>query len=243
MLARAGHRMTITEDGEATLRCLMQSGLDLAFVDIRIPFVDGIELTARIRSSDDPSVANLPIVALSAGACGEDRAEEVGMNDDVTKPAPRDGIADAVDPAGKDAHRSTGTAAAVDLEPVPEVLDRRIFEQQRATFGDQRLLRFLTMLAEELGRRRVAIDESADRESRMELGQHAHAIASAAGNLGFRRLMSLGGAFERAVGSLPVEELAATLDAFRRAIDDTTTSVTALQVELERRQKDGHAAG
>jgi len=257
MLAHAGHQVITAPDGETALRLLTQHRFDLAFVDIQMPFMDGIELTRRIRASDDPSVAHLPIVALSAAAYGEDRtrAETAGMNDYVTKPATRDDIAAAVarvragrakvGPASAEPVAATPAAAEpVPVEaPAPSPLDRAEFEVQRETFGDERLLRFLGMLEAELGRRVAAIDDATARDDRAELGQHAHAIASASGNLGFRYLMGLGRALEHDVETMSPEALAGALDELHRSIADAIAEIAKVSAELDADRRDERAAG
>lgn len=232
-LPRAGHRVTTADDGEAALRCRGRAAFDLAFIDIQMPFMNGFELTRRIRASNDPAVAGLPIVALSAAAYGENRtrAQEAGMSDYVTKPATREDIAAAV--ARVRAGAPAADAATESASP-PPVLDQDAFDQQRATFGDTRILRFLGMLAEEMERRRTALDEAAGRAARIEIGQHAHALASAAGNLGFRQLMDLARALERVVATMTPDELAAALDELRRSMTDSAAMIATLTAELER---------
>lgn len=253
MLARAGHQVVTAPDGDTALRLLAQNRFDLAFVDIQMPFMDGIELTRCIRASEDPSVAHLPIVALSAAAYGEDRtrAETAGMNDYVTKPATRDDIAAAV--ARVRAGQATGEPAegpaATTVEPAPAevsppaALDRAEFEIQRETFGDERLLRFLGMLEAELGRRVAALDDAAARDARSEIGQHAHAIASASGNLGFRYLMGLGRSLEHEIATMSPEALAAALDELRRSIADAFAEIAKVSAELDTGGSDERAAG
>ncbi len=231
-LDRESRRLRIEAERLAATARVRSRFLAMTSHEIRVPWVDGIELTRRIRASDDQAVARLPIIALSAGASGEQRigAEGVGMDEDVTKPASREDIAAAVARVRDKTDAEAGSPDRSDAEPHP--LDLQAFEQQRSTFGDERILRFLGMLAEELERRRVAIDDSAGRDARLELGQHAHAIASAAGNLGFRPLMDLGRAFERSVTTLSAEEFPAALQAFRSAMADAAVAVAALRAEI-----------
>lgn len=135
-----------------------------------------------------------------------------------------------------------GAARHDSAPPEPEVLDREAFDAQHAIFGDDRMLRFLAMLASELDRRLVEIGESAGRNARAELAQHAHAVASAAGNLGFRHLMEFSRVLERRVAGLPPEELDSALDELRRSIADASTTIAALRAEIEAR-RDRRAAG
>ncbi len=61
---------------------------DLILMDIQMPVMDGYRATNAIRELEDPTLANIPIVALSANAFDEDRKKsmESGMNAHLSKP-------------------------------------------------------------------------------------------------------------------------------------------------------------
>lgn len=71
--------LTTTQSPGATL-------FDAVLMDVQMPVMDGYEATARIRK--DLGLADLPIIALTAGALSEERrrAEAAGMNAFLTKP-------------------------------------------------------------------------------------------------------------------------------------------------------------
>jgi len=243
LLSREGHHVTAVEDGEAALRCLEAARFDLALIDIQMPFMDGLELTRHIRAAIDPVTARLPIVALSAAAYGEDRerARAAGMDGYVTKPATRDDIADAI--ARVRALRGTN------LPPDPSqaldavVVDLGVLDEQRATFGAERLRRFLALLRDELSRRRTALEAAAHEGDRAGLALHAHAVASAAGNLGFNTLLELGRRMESEFPDLADAEIPAALDRLYAAIDAATGTITALDAELANGRVGKLAAG
>ena len=60
----------------------------VVLMDIQMPVMDGYEATKAIRNMDNRIVANVPIVAMTANAFGEERkrAFACGMNGYVTKP-------------------------------------------------------------------------------------------------------------------------------------------------------------
>jgi signal transduction histidine kinase/CheY-like chemotaxis protein len=87
MLTKGGHRVTLAHNGrEALEKFLASSGqVDLIFMDVQMPRMDGMEATRRIREN---GFAAIPIVAMTANAMRGDREKclEAGMNDFVTKP-------------------------------------------------------------------------------------------------------------------------------------------------------------
>ncbi len=61
---------------------------DMILMDVQMPFMDGLEASDKIRELEDPELANLPILAMTANAFAEDRDECLahGMNDYIAKP-------------------------------------------------------------------------------------------------------------------------------------------------------------
>ncbi len=57
-------------------------------MDIQMPEMDGYEATIAIRGLDDPALANIPILAMTANAFKEDEeaAMEAGMQAHIAKP-------------------------------------------------------------------------------------------------------------------------------------------------------------
>ena len=60
----------------------------LILMDVQMPVMNGYDAARAIRALENPKLASIPIVAMTANAFDEDRrlALESGMNDHVTKP-------------------------------------------------------------------------------------------------------------------------------------------------------------
>lgn len=81
----------VVHDGEECVHTMevMPSGYYAAvLMDIQTPVIDGYEATRLIRSMEDPEKNGIPIIAMTANAFAEDRAQafEARMNDFLANP-------------------------------------------------------------------------------------------------------------------------------------------------------------
>ena len=91
ILTESGFVMETAEDGSIAVDMVQKSTpgyYDLILMDVQMPIMNGYDATRAIRKLDDPVLANIPVVAMTANAFDEDRknAMESGMNDHVAKP-------------------------------------------------------------------------------------------------------------------------------------------------------------
>jgi CheY-like chemotaxis protein len=85
--------------GEEALEYLQEHPIDVVLMDFRMPGMDGIEATRRIRQgSAGEQAAHLPVLGLTANAYIEDRQQclEAGMSDVLTKPIERQALIKAI---------------------------------------------------------------------------------------------------------------------------------------------------
>lgn len=78
--------LDIANNGLEALEKVKLQSYDLVFMDIQMPFLDGFEVTRRIRR--DIGKKELPIIAMTANASNEDRENciQAGMDDFISKP-------------------------------------------------------------------------------------------------------------------------------------------------------------
>lgn len=92
LLSSKGALVDIVHSGQEAINYLIKQSVDIVFMDVSMPIMDGYETTQRIRAL--PYGNQVPIIALTAHAiAGErERCLEAGMNDYLTKPYSLDHI-------------------------------------------------------------------------------------------------------------------------------------------------------
>jgi len=91
ILEEAGFQVETAKNGQQAVEKVAQSRpgyYQLALMDVQMPVMNGYEATRRIRGLEDPELANLPILAMTANAFEEDKQEALsaGMNGHIAKP-------------------------------------------------------------------------------------------------------------------------------------------------------------
>jgi signal transduction histidine kinase/DNA-binding response OmpR family regulator len=183
-LRSAGHAVTEVADGEAAVREAQTRQFDVILTDMRMPVIDGLETTRRIRALPG-HLGRTPIVlvtadlaALQRGASGQD-----GFDLCVMKPLTRPELLDAVD-------------AAARLTPVPEVddpdspvLDPFILAQLCDSLGEATVDTHFRAAATRIEALLVLL-RSPDATSGPEVRDAVHDLVGVAGMMGMTALSS-----------------------------------------------------
>ena len=242
ILERAGHDFRIVANGEEFLDILKEQTFDIALLDLHMPVMGGVE-AAKLTRFMAPGSPRMPIVALTADATREARAEceEAGMDACLTKPIDTQKLFDLFEtlvPGGGAVRRSSGEGAPgaegetteampEDLE-VPPSLDPRYLRELSDLGGSSDFVvrlawTFLKGSKEKVrGLERAVADR--DLEKAREL---AHALKGNSGQIGALALMLAcerfsgiaAGELERN-GEAYLEEVKEELSRARTALDE-----------------------
>jgi CheY-like chemotaxis protein len=87
-LNQLGAQVDEADTGMQAVEACRINHYDLILMDIHMPNMDGLEATRRIRTLEDSANSVVPVIALTADAMNQERAQylDAGMNDHLSKP-------------------------------------------------------------------------------------------------------------------------------------------------------------
>lgn len=222
LLEMEGARCQTVESGQAAIDTLKAApdGFDLVLMDVQMPDLNGIDATRAIRV--ELALADLPIVALTAGALPSqrERAMQAGMNDFLTKPFELDTLVAT-------ARRWAGQAIGANQPPISRVLVETqaafpsiegidVAAASRRLLGDRALfLSSLGLLRDEFANVADEVRAALARQDLDAARQRMHKLRGGAGNL----------------SAVEVSELAERLEAAYEAGDASAGEADLRQLE------------
>jgi len=229
-LGAAGHRATLASNGEEALAAAAADDFDVILMDVRMPGMDGLEATQRIRALDGPR-GRVPIVALTAQVFTAqiEACRVAGMDSHVAKPFDKDTLLAAVVGAFRRGHAPGATPPTPSPAPEagPQVVNSDAFQRTVSALTEATLKQYLgsVIQASETLLRDLRDPDSLSRDGQA-LADAAHSLAGSASVFGFERLAAASQQLENGLqaGSPQVADLAgiliAAIEATLREIDD-----------------------
>ncbi|MBN9420466.1 MAG: response regulator [Candidatus Eremiobacteraeota bacterium] len=225
MLTLRGIQVCHAATALEAMDCLRRQEFDLAFMDVQMPGIDGLEATRRIRA--DGTLRQIPIVAMTANAMLGDRERclQAGMTDYLSKPIDPLALHDILEKylgplsqlplcslEGWDGDETIETRAALDRLGGNLPLYLRLLAQ----FDDRN-----RNLVSSLQR---ALEEGLDEAVR----GLAHTLKGSADNLGIVQVARLAGQLEQ-LSPTSEAERAALLPRLQAELDRALESIRALR--------------
>ncbi|MGI9547579.1 MAG: ATP-binding protein [Flavobacteriaceae bacterium] len=159
----------ITEDAYYGLDLLEKSNIDMVLMDLRMPVMNGFEVTRRIRNSKLDRLQNIPIIALTADFTVEDQHEcdNNGINDYIIKPySPEVLLAKMIrnKKGATSSHNKQQDSAIIQPVADRDVTDVDLKQALEDCMGDMGVLRELVLLYKQnamefIGKVKVYMDQ------------------------------------------------------------------------------------
>lgn len=210
---------TIASNGLEALEALERKEFDLILMDCRMPGIDGLETTRRIRKELGKT---LPIIAMTANTMPEDIEEcrKAGMNDYLAKPFGRSALHDVLCKWLKPETKSGDQSVTQRLAAVP-VVDEAVFNELFENLKWQKPpMRRICDTFLDTARSTVRL---LDGPSSVQLGRNLHTLRGTAGMIGARQIEHLTILLQEAVNGERAAEtprlrkkLASAIESFER---------------------------
>jgi signal transduction histidine kinase/DNA-binding response OmpR family regulator len=182
LLERAGHTVTLADNGASAVRKTHEAHFDLILMDVQMPDMDGIEATRQIREAGS-GYASVPIIAMTANVMPDHlaRYKAAGMNAHIGKPIDRARLLSLVSRIGR---RAENVKAETDTRSTPVVDSKTINELQELLGKDS-----VTEFAQDLRSALLGSPLSSfSDDNSADVAKAAHRVVSLAGQLGFSEL-------------------------------------------------------
>lgn len=242
-LERMGHQVKVVRSGEDAVDEVSGTAFDAVLMDVSLPGIDGLEATRRIRELKDPLARKVPIIAMSAHVFASEINEHLaaGMDLFVGKPVSPQRLAGALRTVLHNSGKITSISPRRDGgEPVGQVINPAVLEEDYAVLGHDRTVRIVEAFRQEAPRKMADLITAFEASDPGGVATHAHALKSAAGQLGLNALGvacrgmemaakedALDGLNDRVTG---IEDL---VDQSLEALDDLWERLSAKQQEAD----------
>ena len=198
MLASLGHQVTLTDNGKQAIAAMQNRRFDLAFLDIRMPVLDGLETARRVHmlaeSGGMPHRPRLYALTADPGMKIKDKCLQAGMKACLLKPVERYRLKELLDEFIVQKQHIAENRKKVTISDnwgLEEMYTTQIIEDLRDLGGDQ----FVVDLAHQFSEDGIAalhrLYDAVSHCDDVEFRDGAHALRSAAANIGARSVFDL----------------------------------------------------
>ncbi|MEM7292296.1 MAG: TMAO reductase system sensor histidine kinase/response regulator TorS [Pseudomonadota bacterium] len=188
-LEKLGHDVLVASSGEQALSLIEAHRVSLLLLDISLPGIDGLEILTRVRANDNPDIAGLPVIAMSAHVFAEEIESylNAGMNGFLGKPYTVAELDRAIDQVARGTELETQLTAEVSSA----VLDSTAIEADIEALGLARVQEIAALFFADGGAMRSELTDAIDAGLLPNVVTVAHRLRGAAANFGLNNLCAV----------------------------------------------------
>ena len=221
-LTTLGHRITLAVDGNEALEHVASEPFNVILMDLRMPGMDGIEVTRRIRTLEkDAGRARTPVIIVTADTNVQTRETCMiaGIDAVLTKPAPLPKLIATI------AEQTTGITVIIQGKTAPDDDMPLLTLQTLADMGHdiRRIKEFTNILLTDVKEEMSNLKAALQTHDRQALEQAAHTLKGLCAHLQNPRLKDLAMHLQAEAKSEALPELHASADLLQSTIDSIIT--------------------
>ena len=192
ILERAGHRVTVAENGVKALSAIDKESFDLVLMDVQMPEMDGLTATRKLRQQEESTGQHLPVIAMTAHAMQGDRENclAAGMDEYLSKPIRAATLERVLMEVFQESQMPSAIPNSTETTPslrddvsLPSETQINWKRALRNTAGDQELLlELLETFLDEVPRLVDRLNGAIEQQDRKQIGSLTHSVK---GSLGF----------------------------------------------------------
>ena len=193
-------------NGKEAVEKAKNNKYDIILMDIRMPVMDGLEATRRIREFDKDT----PIICMSANVYKEDKqaAKEAGMNEFIEKPLEKSDIEDKftkvlmhsyskIDPVKDREKEARAKALAAQAEEEKKDLKEQVLEHLKERFSEDIAQRLYLKGIESVKNYLRRIENNIKNKDTNELSEDFHALKGVLANIGLKEYSKISSELEQ----------------------------------------------
>ncbi|MBF0610075.1 MAG: response regulator [Magnetococcales bacterium] len=224
LLLYEGHRVTVVHRGADALEELQWDSFQVILMDLRMPDMDGVETTRRIRQQEVPW-RNIPIIVVTADVTAHEyeRCMQAGVNRVLAKPLKMEVL------------RSELFALIPDQVQKDPLLDEKVLAHLLEAMGQQNLLELVGKLVDQCRQGRQEEWSALLVEDNTPLRNWAHKLSGGAAFLGLTALHRAAANLEQLAreSDHPPEQLSEVLEELLKLARNAQQQLS-LSIELNR---------
>ncbi|WP_416397232.1 response regulator [Allohahella sp. A8] len=192
LLRNRGYIVDVAHDGKDALKQAEKTDYSVILMDIRMPELNGLDATQRIRTSGRRN-SKTPIIALTANAERSEieRCFQIGMNDFVSKPFTIERLSQSIEKClSEHTQEEQQMQSNTESHQNPLVLSEDVLEQLIKDTSAENLPMMISVFMNEIKKRLEGLEKAEASSDELEIREQAHALKSSSGTFGGLRLQT-----------------------------------------------------
>ncbi len=226
------HLVLLANNGAEAIEIIQQDTVDVVLMDLHMPVMDGITATQKIRQLGKASIANTPVIGITANI-SEQRKKDclaAGMNAVTTKPIEANHLyqllAEVIDPETLKKRTESQPSSLKTIEIT-------LIEQHYRNLGSETLRDLYSEAQDSSNGRIKSLHQALEEGDLGSLEEHAHALAGMCANFGLPSLREMASNIETAAADKDIAKTAEYLQGIDKLEKQTFDNLNTFFNELE----------